>query len=184
MIFASINNTDKKLKLGIFLLISVLSLLVLKDGLDRDLFRITNLEKDLLEKRYRFHFVELGKLYRNRFGIYIHYKLSVPINKYFQNLFYNLDPNLYFFANHPRERSGVEEFKKFSPLLLPFFLWGLHLFFKNKKRMYLACFAIILILTAFIRSNYEIGPILFFPLIVSVSALGVKQMIKQFYEIK
>lgn len=36
-----------------------------------------------------------------------------------------LDPNFYFFANHPRERLGVTEQVFLSPLLLPIFLIGL-----------------------------------------------------------
>lgn len=82
-----------------------------------------------------------------------------------------VDPNLYFFAKHPRERVGGE-FEKFPYLLLPAFVFGV-LVLAEKKRFtfFIAGFLIPLIIFAVARSNRNLGPFLLFPF-VSVAIIS------------
>lgn len=58
----------------------------------------------------------LGKIFEN--------KLTFYLDKYRKNFFQGLDLNYYFFANHPRERTGMTEKEIFFWFWLPVFLVG------------------------------------------------------------
>jgi len=69
-----------------------------------------------------------------RLGYYFEQKREVvAIRRVTDNFLSQIDPNLYFFAGHPRERLGVVEFEKFPFIFLPFFLFGAYTAIKNKK---------------------------------------------------
>ncbi len=76
------------------------------------------------ERRSYYQFPLLAKLAENKAGHFFY--------KYQRNLFQGLDPNFYFFANHPRERAGILEKEKFSWFFLIPFLAGLYWQFKQK----------------------------------------------------
>ncbi len=91
-----------------------------------------------------------------------------------------VDPNLYFFANHPRERIGISEFEKFPYLLLPFFAYGLVTIIsrqKFNKNLKISFFVPILLLTL-IGSKNSLGSFSFFPFIIVVSVFGLNQILK------
>lgn len=87
-----------------------------------------------------------------------------------------LSPSLYFFSNHPRERSGYREFEKFQYILLPFFVLGLCALIKNKNYFLLMVLFIpgIVVFTLF-GNRGELGPFLFFPFFAAsiVQGLGL-----------
>lgn len=89
-----------------------------------------------------------------------------------QNISEVVDPNLYFFANHPREKYGVIEFEKFPYILLPFFVIGLF----SIKRKTLNLFLIGLspfVLISIIGSDNPIGPFGLFPFFANTIGLGL-----------
>lgn len=53
--------------------------------------------------------------------------------KFLGNIFTLLDPNLYFFGEHPRERLEPLAREKLLFINLPLLLWGLYLLLPNKK---------------------------------------------------
>ena len=67
---------------------------------------------------YPRHFYRFANWLEQRKEALIFYKLQ-------ENFFEVMDPNLYFFANHPRERVGVVEYEKFPYIFLPFLVIGL-----------------------------------------------------------
>lgn len=103
-------------------------------------------------------------------------KETIAVRHMGQNLAEVLDPNFYFFSNHPRERVGVDEFEKFSYMLLPFFLYGVYLFIHEKKWIVLSCALIPLLLLTFIGNNNPLGPFSLLPFFVVAISYGLKKV--------
>jgi len=99
-------------------------------------------------------------------------KEAILFYKLEENFSEVVDPNLYFFANHPRERVGVVEFEKFPYILLPTFLLGI---FSIKKRnlKYILLGLSPIILISFIGNSNPIGPFALFPFFATVISLGL-----------
>jgi hypothetical protein len=93
-----------------------------------------------------------------------------------KNMFELLDPNLYFFANHPRERVGYDEFEKFPYILFPFFVLGLFMLVKKPpKSILLVSLSLAVILISLIGHNNEAGPFSMFPFMFSAIIFGVDE---------
>jgi len=167
------------LKIPSLVLLAVLGSFLLKTTFDTNLLYVSPLEKDRIEHRHEYYAQGLGRIYKNRIGIYLNYSVSPYISRYLKNLSYNLDTNLYFFANHPRERAGVNEFEKFSFVLLPFFIVGLIAIFSGSFGFLVFYFALSLLISALAFPGYDLGPILTFPFIVAVLYLGVTRIAKK-----
>lgn len=85
-----------------------------------------------------------------------------------------LSPSLYFFSNHPRERTGYREFEKFQYILLPFFIVGLCALVKGKNYFLLSLLFIpgLMVFTLF-GNRGELGPFLFFPFLAVTIVQGL-----------
>lgn len=100
---------------------------------------------------------------------------AIAVSNFGKNFFENIDPNLYFFANHPRERAGVWEFEKLPLLFLPFFLYGLFLTVNSSKFLLLLLGGMTpIILTSVIGNANPLGPFSLFPVFVAATAYGIK----------
>ena len=93
-----------------------------------------------------------------------------------KNFFENIDPNLYFFSNHPRERVGVKEIEKFPYIFLPFFLTGIYILTKKVAVNLYALFTLLII--TILGSVNPAGPFIIFPLIVCYIACGLGYFLK------
>jgi hypothetical protein len=62
-------------------------------------------------------------------------KPVVKLEKFFDNWFLLLDPNFYFFREHPRERAGVGTVEKLPSSCLVLFLLGIYLMRKNRQQV-------------------------------------------------
>lgn len=102
-------------------------------------------------------------------------KETISVYKIGKNFSEIIDPNLYFFTNHPREKTGAKEFEKFSYILLPVFILGL---FEIKKRQIKYIFLTIspIILISIIGNNSPIGPFSLFPFFALIISLGFKKI--------
>lgn len=137
--------------------------------IDQSLWQHSPEEIFLLNQRRSFY-PFFGQLFQNKF--------TLSLNKFKGNLFYNLDPNLYFFATHPRERLGIKEFEKFPALFLPLFLIGFFLFLKKSSPKVIIFVFVTLFLSAFISPASFSGPIVMYPVIVYLISLGLRQAFK------
>ncbi|MCH7730114.1 hypothetical protein IID21_01130 [Patescibacteria group bacterium] len=91
-----------------------------------------------------------------------------------------IDPMLYFFANHPRERVGVEEFEKFPYILLPFFIFGIFSLSKKFRNKSLALSLLApLVLISFIGNKNPLGPFSLFPFLAVATATGITKAYKK-----
>lgn len=103
--------------------------------------------------------------------------VTVSSYKILNNLSEVIDPNLYFFANHPRERVGVDEFEKFPYIMLLIFICGLIVAKKSQLLILSAGFLLAFILFSFIGSTNNLGPFLMFPFICLSIYLGLQKFI-------
>jgi hypothetical protein len=164
----------KKIYLSYFLLF-LIAVLVFRQGFDRTVFVTNGLENSKIQKEEVFLANGFGKLYRNRIGIFLYKTVSPPVFKLEKNLFYNLDPNQYFFAGHPRERADALEFEKFSAFLLPFFLIGIYLIIKRPVTSVIFFVVISVVLSSFISGSYALGPVMLCPVLIYFISSGFEQ---------
>lgn len=136
--------------------------------LDKSLWQYSPEEIFLLNQRRSFY-PFYGKFFQN--------KLIFSLNKLERNLFYNLDPNLYFFTTHPRERLKVSEFEKFPAIFLPFFVVGFFAFLKKPSKKIVVFMFLALFLSSFL-SFQPPGPIFMYPVITYFIFLGMQGTVK------
>ncbi len=154
-------------------LTGILIFICIKEGFDAAIFSNSVLEVQQYNKRHEFYAADIGKIYTNRFSLLFFKNYSLPLYKLQRNLFSNLDPNLYFFKSHPRERGGIDEFDKYLPVFLPVFLIGiLYCIFVLFTRI-LIYFLPILIISSAISPSFYLGPILYFPIINLIITVGI-----------
>ncbi len=170
-IFLKENNHSYKYLTAV-LVISV-SAIVFLNAFDRNLFIPSSEEILRQDSKHLYFSHNLGKIYLNRAGLYFHQNLDLPLYKLQSNFFSNLDPNLYFFAGHPRERAGVGDFEKYLFLSLPFFITGIITAVQKKLKLVAYYFILAATAGALIRPDYIFGPVLFFPLINVFISIGI-----------
>ena len=168
-----ITKVQKRQFFLLILIFATISFITLRVGFDNNIFVSSAEEKIQQNTRHGFYSVELGKLFKNTISLQFHKYLSTSIYKLERNLFYNLDPNLYFFAAHPRERAGVGEFGKYPWFLLPFFIIGLFLAIRYYYLPTGIYFIWTSLISIFLNPGYYLGPVLFFPLMNILIVLGL-----------
>lgn len=165
---------NKSKALFILLVVFTLTIFALaaKVAFDESIFSNSALDIQQINKRHEFYAKGLGKIYTNRISLTYFKDFRLPLYKLQRNFFGNLDLNLYFFASHPRERLGVKEFEKYLPIFLPFFLLGvIYSLYKPLPKILLYIFIISLV-SSIISSKYNLGPILFFPIVNFIITIG------------
>jgi hypothetical protein len=85
-----------------------------------------------------------------------------------------VDPNLYFFANHPRERVGVKEFEKFPYIFLPAFVMGILILAQKKKKVFFFSLLLPFTVLTLKGSDNPLGPFTLLPAISVAIATGMK----------
>lgn len=132
---------------------------------------------DMRLRAYPYKFLRLGYWLEER-------KESIVFNRLTTNLFENLDPNLYFFANSPRQRVGIKEFEKFPYVLLPFFLLGIFDFVSKKNKLFwLISFLVPLITLSIIGNKNNLGPFSLFPFFAASIYEGLKKLQNKYLKI-
>jgi hypothetical protein len=94
------------------------------------------------------------------------------------NVFQSIDPSLYFFVNHPRERFGVHEFEKFPYILMPFFIIGIVSMFYKYRLISSISFIVPVFISAMWGNNNPLSNFTFFPLIAISITHGLQNIYK------
>lgn len=167
ILYILILNPSKKL-LGIFW-IFLFSILIIQfiTTKNPNLSYITPTEEQLLNSRR----TQLP----TTFGRYLQSKPTNMFYKFQQNFFRTSDINIYFFAEHPRERAGIKEFNKFHFICLPFFLIGIFISLKSRSWQLLLALLIPMILLSIIGPDNPLGPFSLYPFFAVSIALGLKK---------
>ena len=184
LFFASF-NVFSGLKLSVIMgvLFVILSTLLIKNHFDYTLKTLSPTDEKIQTQRHGVYADGLGILFTNKLSQNFYKNWSMSLGKYLRNISYSVDPNLYFFSSHPREKSGIDEFEKYSPFLLPIFIIGvlIHALSFGKIKALTAYLLASIIITGFISPYFKLGPILLFPYISIVIALGAASVIKKNY---
>lgn len=101
---------------------------------------------------------------------------SIAFHRLSNNLSWAIDINLYFFANHPRQRVGIKEFEKFPFLVLPLFIYGVFSALKVRKKLMFLSILPPIILISFIGHRNGLGPFSLFPVFVASIAYAMKKL--------
>ena len=94
-----------------------------------------------------------------------------------RNLFEAIDPNIYFFGGHPRERLWVNEFEKFPYFFIIPFGFGLYLLFSKKDWIIFSLGISSLLIFSLVGHQNKIGPFLLFPMLVLTIYLGMLKLL-------
>lgn len=100
-------------------------------------------------------------------------KESIIISRVIGNISENLDFNLYFFANHPTERVGVNEFEKFPYILLPFFIIGILSAPHSSSKTFLVSLLVAFSFSGVVGNKNTLGPFLLFPFLIVFITEGI-----------
>jgi hypothetical protein len=114
-------------------------------------------------------------------------KESIAFSRIEKNFSQVVDPNLYFFANHPRERVGIKEFEKFPYIFIPFFLVGIFSLIKNRstgflkisKLILIASLTLPIILISLIGHKNPFGSFTLFPFLTIAISFGVERIYQE-----
>ena len=146
--------------------------------LKRDLTHFTNDQvrvKDMRLREYPSRFLRLGHWFEERPEFVSFFRMQ-------ENLSETVDPNLYFFGNHPRERVGLTEFEKFPFLYLPLFVFGVFVLVDKKKYPFFALsFFLPLAFAVFWGSDNSIGQFSFFPFFAVCIWAGMNRLYEKIH---
>ena len=157
----------------------ILSVIGVKLGYDQDLKKLKFYEEIQLDGRNKYYSKELGRLFLNRYSLNYYKNYNPYLYKFQHNFFSVLDPNLYFFSSHPRERPGINEFEKFPSFYSGLFIIGVIYILQFQPLLAIIYFLSAALISGFISPGFELGPILFFPFVVTLTALGVIHLLRQ-----
>ncbi len=157
-----------------------LSSRILNTGFDNNLINLNPDQEKQQNARHGYFSIELGKLFQNKLTLRFYKDFYPTLSNYGNNVFNILSPNLYFFENHPREREKVGEFPKYPGIFILPFIVGFLLLFKTTSKVLTAYFLFVLLVSGFIRQNYFLGPVLFYPLINLLITNGLIKIYKIF----
>lgn len=110
-------------------------------------------------------------------------KESIAISRIENNFAQAIDPALYFFANHPRERIGIREFEKYPYLLFPAFIIGL-IILKSRFKLLICLLIPPILILSLIGHNNSLGPFSLFPFITIVTTFGTIYLYERFKQNK
>lgn len=170
---------SKKNLLLLVILTTTIFFIATYEAFDESIFRNSALDIQQYNKRHEFYAKGLGKIYTNRFSLTYFKDFNLPFYKLQRNFFAYFDPNLYFFASHPRERLGIEEFGKYLPIFLPFFLLGFFYIICKLLPKLLLYLIIVLLASSVISPSYNLGPVLFFPVVNYLITIGIILSLKR-----
>ncbi len=173
--FIQLKSINKVILTLCIIFFCLTSIITVKNNFDPS-FKSQNPTEVKMLNRWHGYFADgLGFLFTNKLSQNFYAHLFSPLSNYLRNISYSIDTNLYFFSSHPREKSGIDEFEKYSPLMLPFFIIGLliHILALGNYK-YLTFYLIgSILITGLISPYYKLGPLLLFPYINQVIILGV-----------
>lgn len=171
LFLSTLSRKTKAIPIFIFVILFLSSSILLINHFDKDMFSTSNVESIHIEERRHFYANELGKIYKNRVGIFYFDNLRLIFSKISSNFFSALDLGLYF------SPGLLIELGKYPLTLAPFFIMGFLSFVINLKVIPTIYFAVSLFISSFTNLDAKVGPLLIFPIISLCIALGLVQFL-------
>lgn len=96
-----------------------------------------------------------------------------------------VDPNYYYFANHPRERVGFKEFEKIPYIFLPLLIYGFYQVSKvRQKKLFTFSLFASFFLTSVVGGRNPLGPFSIYPILISTQAYGMFELQSKLRKLK
>lgn len=170
---------EKKKILSFCILITliIISYLQLKTTDVRSLSNLDNDEKRVHDMRLRwynpsFHYLRLA-FYRLDLKNFFEGNINIASFRIQRNFFESLDPNVYFFGGHPRERVWANDFEKFPFTYIFPFVIGAYQLIRRKNLVVGLWFICSVLLLSLIGHKNPLGPFIFFPIFIVTFWLGI-----------
>ena len=146
---------------------------LITNSFDKSLIEIYKKGTPLISKRQEYFSRELGKIYRNRYGIFYFNKIEPVLFKYLNNISYAIDLQTYFLPINENAKS------KYPIYFIPFLLVGLFYIIEKPKKLFFITTILSILLLGFINTRNSIGPMLLYPIIGSIISLGAMKLINK-----
>lgn len=164
LLFLSIFLRLKILTALTFILLLILCTHLIISHFDKNIFSISDIDLQKIGKRHEYYAKELGKIYKNRIGIFYFNNLGLSISKIINNLFSNLDFYFYFPSKYPI-------------LWSPLFIVGLLYLLVNVDKIPTIFFLIALLISSLVSFEDKYGAILLFPFINLCISIGLVKLL-------
>ena len=170
-LYLSFKRSSKKYFFAFLVFFSLLLVFQWKTTSEESLVELSNDEQRVQQMRLKEYppiRISIAHWFENR-------EESIAFFRILENFSETIDPNLYFFANHPRERVGINEFKKFPYIFLPLFFYGLVLSVAERRKLVLGMsFILPVFLISIIGHKNQLGPFSLFPFLVVSTTHGLE----------
>lgn len=93
-----------------------------------------------------------------------------------RNFFETVDPNVYFFGGHPRERVWASDFEKFPYIFIFPFFYGLYFFLLRRNYLHYFIFFSSIILLSIVGHINSLGSFILFPVVVVLISEGLVRL--------
>ncbi len=179
-LYLSFKRSSKKHFFTFLVLFSLLLISQWKTTSEESLVELSNDEQRVQQMRLKEYPLVFFKIGRKTVWIPLAHwfegrEESIAFFRILENFSETIDPNLYFFANHPRERVGINEFKKFPYIFLPLFFYGLVLSITERRKLVLGIsFILPVVLISIIGHKNQFGPFSLFPFLVVLTIHGLE----------
>jgi len=183
-LYLSFKRSLKKYFFAFLVLFSLLLVFQWKTTSEESLVELSNDEQRVQQMRLKEYPPVFFKIGRKTAWIPLAHwfegrEESIAFFRILENFSETIDPNLYFFANHPRERVGINEFKKFPYIFLPLFFYGLVLSVTERRKLVLGMsFVLPVVLISIIGHKNQLGPFSLFPFL-AVSIIHGLELLSQ-----
>lgn len=171
LFLSTLLSQDKTIPIFVFIILFSLGSVLLVNNFDKNVFSISTIESIRIRERQQFYASELGKVYKNRIGIFYFDKLRFIFGKIGNNFFSALDLSLYF---SPRPFLDQE---KYPLIFAPLFIIGFLSLVREVKIVPTAYSFIALSINSLINLDSKLGPLLMFPVITLCIAIGLIELL-------
>lgn len=169
LLFLSSSLQLKQIQYLSIIIIVLLSIFLAKNYFDKALFTPTKMESIQKLKNHEYYAYELGKIYKNRAGLFYFGELKPSLNRLNYKLFSFLDLRTYFAFDNPAIYYPI--------FFFPLFIFGLIDLLINPRLNLILYFFWSLFVSSLIYLGNNLDPVLLFPFFSICIGLGFIRII-------
>ena len=180
--YLKFQKITRKLLIVFVILLGIVTFFQWKTTTPQSLTLLDNDEQRIQQERLMFYKPSLHYtrviFARAKVKEFLEGDINTAFSRLQRNFFETIDPNVYFFGGHPRERVWAFDFEKFPFILLVPFAIGLYFEILKKRILTYVYLFISVILLTFIGHRNNLGPFILFPLFCTFIYLGLLKIFK------
>lgn len=165
------SKSGKIIPILTLVILFILSLFILINHFDRNIFNISTIESIRIGERKEYFGQELGKLYKNRVGIFYFDNLRLYSSKISSNFFSILDLSSYFSPDFLFGKG------KYPLIFAPLFILGAVTFLANIRLIHLIYLLTAAVVSGFTSSSAQFGLLLILPFVNLLILIGLLKLL-------